>query len=106
MKDWLTLGSIDLRIFVMDVEDFLLEFLPRDYGRIECSFDEVPKRSIGIVMPSYGRPEYVKQCLDSLEKSDLADCVLSMRLSRHRRMTLMTIIALIISIPVVSILRE
>jgi len=36
MKDWLTLGSIDLRIFVMDVEDFLLEFLPRDYGYRYC----------------------------------------------------------------------
>ena len=60
----------------MDVEDFLLKFLPTDYGRIECSLKDVTQKSIGIVIPSYGRPQYVKKCLASLKKSDLEDCIL------------------------------
>ena len=60
----------------MDVEGFLLKFLPQDYGRIECNPSEVARKGIGIVIPSYGRPQYVKKCLASLKKSNLEDCIL------------------------------
>ena len=52
--------------------------IPRDYGTMVVS-EKLDKDcyvgKIGIVMPTFGRPEILEECLQSLEASDLSNCV-------------------------------
>ena len=47
-----------------------------EYGRWIWSLPSSPPFRCGIVIPAYGRPRLVKQCLESLAKSNLPDSVI------------------------------
>ncbi len=53
----------------------LLEsYIPADFGEIE-TVGLLSQVSVGLVIPVFGRPKYLKRCLKSLEASDLQDCL-------------------------------
>ena len=48
--------------------------IPLDYGAsFQTSRDDISKSKIGIVMPTFGRPEVLEECLNSLGGSDLTN---------------------------------
>jgi hypothetical protein len=52
----------------------LESFLPAHYGEVIASGEAAPAR-IGVAIPVFGRPGYLRRCLDSLRQSHLEDCV-------------------------------
>lgn len=40
-----------------------------------CNFERPPAARVGLVVPTFGRPQYVEKCLASLAASRLDDCV-------------------------------
>ncbi len=49
-------------------------WIPSSYGEVEVQGEAAPAR-VGIVVPVFGRPQYVRRCLESLAGSDLRDCI-------------------------------
>ena len=75
----------DVDLFITNVPDMceniknfpIKSLLPCDYGIIESSFqNHLGKPEIGMVIPIYSRAKYLKQCLSSLNNSNLQNCVL------------------------------
>lgn len=57
----------------------ILNALPGNYGEVFCNFDSIdiaPGNRIGLVVPTFRRPEYVEICLKSLAESDLQNVIL------------------------------
>ena len=54
------------------------DFMPKNYGNIITNFSSINdnKNKIGIVIPTFGRIQYVKQTLESISKSNLDNCIL------------------------------
>lgn len=52
----------------------LQSLLPSDYGELLVTSGRKTQVKIGIVVPTFGRPEYVERTLASLAASDLTDC--------------------------------
>jgi len=50
--------------------------LPNNYGHIITNFDSIDENKIGIVIPIFGRIQYLKQTLESISKSNLNNCIL------------------------------
>ena len=53
----------------------LISLLAPNYGEVECAGGIGPTR-VGIVVPVFGRPNYVRRCLESLAQSRLENCVI------------------------------
>ena len=53
----------------------VLESLPSNYGSVSCT-NITNTDKIGVVMPIFGRPEYLEKCLDSLKSSDMSKVIL------------------------------
>ena len=51
------------------------EILPKKYGIVETKVTNVNKFKTGIVVPFYNRNEYVKKFLNSLNQTDVKDCL-------------------------------
>ena len=52
------------------------EYFPDKYGSIFQNVDNIGKDKIGIVIPTFGREDYVKTTLASISKSNLDNCVI------------------------------
>ena len=52
--------------------------MPKNYGTYTTNFSSINdnKNKIGIVIPTFGRIQYVKQTLESISKSNLDNCIL------------------------------
>ncbi|MFX0094988.1 MAG: hypothetical protein ACFFBD_24850 [Candidatus Hodarchaeota archaeon] len=50
--------------------------LPQNYGTVLYNFDEKPRIKYGLVVPTFGRPEYVLDCFSSLQKSVLKETII------------------------------
>lgn len=79
-KGW----NIDLSITCI-TEDFqlnneyILTYLPTNYGSVEVSNinDNTHKKyKAGIMVPTFGRLDYLKKCFESLKKTNLTNCVI------------------------------
>lgn len=55
--------------------DYIKSNIPENYCDFEINFTEIYKK-IGIVVPLFGRYEYTKIFLESLEKANLQNCIL------------------------------
>lgn len=53
----------------------LLSHLPSNYGEVIADLKGIGKAQTGIVIPSFGRPEYLARTLASLAQSDLSNSV-------------------------------
>ena len=56
--------------------NILHQFIPHNYGTIECNLTEQRKYKLGIIVPFYSRAEYVIPFLNSLKHTKLDDCLL------------------------------
>lgn len=56
--------------------DAVRDALPADYGDVELGGPVDEARSVGVVVPVFGRPAVVRQSLASLAASDLSDCAI------------------------------
>lgn len=54
----------------------LLHFLPQDYGEIELLNINKEYYKVGIIIPTFGRLNYLEKCINSLMKSDLSECLI------------------------------
>ena len=54
----------------------LISYLPENYGNYIINVPKNFKPNIGIVVPLFGRYEYTKKFLDSLNKTELKNCIL------------------------------
>ncbi len=52
--------------------------IPADYGSIKVlNFENMSDNTrLGVVIPTFGRPNYVEKCLESLQKSHINNCIL------------------------------
>jgi hypothetical protein len=58
-------------------ESFITNFIPKNYGTVEVSnINNINKFKFGIVIPTYGRLEYLEECFNSLKKCNLMDCII------------------------------
>lgn len=66
-----------LEEFKLD-EICLKNFIPENYGTIEILNlnNQLKRFKVGIVIPTFGREDYLKECFESLSKSDLSDCLI------------------------------
>lgn len=76
--------NIDLSISCI-VDNFQLNnkyistYIPTNYGRIEVSNineNVCKKYKVGIMIPTFGRLNYLKKCFESLKKSNLSNCII------------------------------
>tara|TARA_B110000211_G_scaffold221781_2_gene269801 strand:- start:351 stop:1349 length:999 start_codon:yes stop_codon:yes gene_type:complete len=59
------------------LDSLITNNLPPNYGKVSSNRQSVPApRSLGIVIPCYGRPEYLKKTLEALKLVDLGDAVI------------------------------
>lgn len=49
--------------------------LPPEYGEVVTDLERPVSAKFGVVVPVFGRPDYLKECLASLRASDLGDAV-------------------------------
>jgi hypothetical protein len=58
--------------------DFLINYIPLNYGKIEINniIDKTSKYKVGLMIPTFGRLEYVKKCFESLNNCNLQDTLL------------------------------
>ena len=63
--------------FILD-SNFISEYIPENYGTVEISniSQNIRKFKVGIIIPTFGRYEYLQKCFDSLKKCDLQDCII------------------------------
>lgn len=54
----------------------LKKCLPDNYGNIITNFTNIEDGKIGIVIPTFGRENYVKRTLESIADSNLENCIL------------------------------
>ena len=66
-----------LNYFELD-ENCINCYLPANYGTLQISniTDKNTRYKVGIVIPTFGRYEYLKSCLESLNNCDLEDCII------------------------------
>ena len=59
--------------------EYILTYLPVNYGSIEVSNinkDILKKYKVGIMIPTFGRLDYLKICFESLCKANLDNCII------------------------------
>lgn len=59
--------------------EYLSTYLPVNYGNVEIlnvNENITHKYKIGIIIPTFGRFDYLKKCFESLSKTNLTDCVI------------------------------
>lgn len=57
--------------------EYILTYLPTNYGSVEVSnINENANYKVGIMIPTFGRLNYLKKCFESLRKSDLTECII------------------------------
>lgn len=59
-------------------EEFILNYIPQNYGIVQISniISNINKFKVGIVIPTFGRLEYLKKCFNSLKKCNLNNCII------------------------------
>lgn len=61
---------------IWESNETIQEILPTDYGRVKISNTIKSKYTYGILIPTFGRYEYVRTCLESLKKTELPDVLI------------------------------
>jgi hypothetical protein len=65
--------------FILD-KNYIENYIPNNYGSVKIELKNIDnainKFKIGIVIPTFGRYDYLKLCFESLNNANLSDCLL------------------------------